>query len=687
MLTRSSFFTSTASSQITRRLSTSTSVSRTSGVAATTSTFVAPQLTNSTRTQMLPGGRSYHRTGPKKASMELAMSPELAEQCNQLAKTAYQTRNLKDALSLYDRVLSYRATADGIKSERYAATLHNIGRVLCDLKNFKGAEQALTEACAIYQELFGEGNLKYADSLGLLGSVYRDLNLFDEAEASFKSALLAYREHVFNHERNSWLPAEGTLPPDQPNESPLSTVAHILADAAMLFMLQDQLDRAAAFLEEALDIRRFLYSKHAKFKPMIAQTLSKLAEIKRALNDITFAEMYINECVEICVETLGRDSPATAAAISSKGNVLAVKQQFVEAKKCYEEAATTYAMAFGKTNPLVGLEMIHIGRMQEMSNDFVAADNSYIKAIEISTQALGADNVQVADALQFRASLCIRKMDHQSAIPMLREAIRIRGAKDTPDPALAALYHKLGDALASLHDPEAEAQFLQAVETHRQIAAFGKTDKSKEIHELMATDVLDDLGLHYVQFKHYDRARECFEEALEYRKKVYGEIHPTIGYSHSNLSVMYMGEEKYDKCEKECLDALAVYEKVTGDTWMAVGDVRMQLGQCYRMMKKYDSALEHLEKALNMRRIKGEVADISCAETLLQLAMLRIDMGVRQEANKHIAEGLQICDKHSSATGSLKSEFVKLQQKLGDGSSEQPQASVPPPGSVPPTSE
>ncbi len=81
-------------------------------------------------------------------------------------------------------------------------------------------------------------------------------------------------------------------------------------------------------------------------------------------------------------------------------------------------------------------------------------------------------------------------------------------------------------------------------------------------------------------------------------------------------------------------------------------------------MKKYDSALEHLEKALNMRRIKGEVSDISCAETLLQLALLRADMGLKEEANVHVAEGLQICDKHSSVTASLKAEFSKLQQKL-----------------------
>lgn len=635
-----------------------------SAVSSSFNVLSSPFLVNAARTQMIGlGGKAYHRTGPKKASTELPMSPELAEQCNQLAKTAFQTRNLKDALSLYDRVLSYREKADGPRSERYCATLFNVGRVLVELKNFKGAEQALTEVCAIYEDMFGEGNLKYADALGQLATVYVHLELFDEAEAAFKSALLAYRENVFNHEKNSWLPGDPDTrqPPDEPNESPLATVAHLLSDASLLFTLQDQLERAAAFLEEALEIRRFLYSKHAKFRPMIAQTLSKLAEIKRALNDIEIAEMYINECVQISVETLGRDSPATAACISSKGNILSMKRKFIEAKKCYEEAATTYAMAFGKASPLVGLEMIHIGRSQELMNDFIGADNNYQKGIDIAKASLGADNVQVADALQHRASLAMRKLDFSSATPMLREAIRIRGLKASAtgktDLALASLYHKLGDALAAQRDPEAEAQFLQSVEVHRSVG--------KAVHDLMATDVLDDLGLHYIQFKHYSRARECFTEALEIRDKQFKENHPTVGYSHSNLSVLAMNEGKYDECEKECLKAMEVYDRLKqDDTWMAIADVRSQLGQCYRAQKKLDQALEQLERCLNMRRVKGEQTDVAVAETLHHLALVRMDKGENDEAEKCATEAMALCDKHASAAAPLKEELVKVIQKL-----------------------
>ena len=91
------------------------------------------------------------------------------------------------------------------------------------------------------------------------------------------------------------------------------------------------------------------------------------------------------------------------------------------------------------------------------------------------------------------------------------------------------------------------------------------------------------------------------------------------------------------------------------------------------ILSAYDDLIE-----VNMRRIKGEVSDISVAETLLQLAHLKLDQGgQRDEANQYIAEGLQICDKHSSATSKLKEEFTKLQQRLASGEGAEPAKIVP----------
>lgn len=73
-----------------------------------------------------------------------------------------------------------------------------------------------------------------------------------------------------------------------------------------------------------------------QYKPIIAQTLNKLCEVRKAIGDIVGAEMAIDECIKICKETLGREHAATAAANSSKASLCVGKRRFREALQFYE---------------------------------------------------------------------------------------------------------------------------------------------------------------------------------------------------------------------------------------------------------------------------------------------------------------------------------------------------------------
>ena len=319
------------------------------------------------------GPRQYSPKGYREAAGRAPMSFEFGEECNSLARAAHQTKNYGDAISLYDRALTMRREKYGPIHEQCAATLHNIGRVFLDMKEYGAAENAFTEAAAIYEQVEGEKSLKYAESMELLALCYTHLKFLDEAEKAFKDSIRVFRDQCYNYGSNSWLPDDRT-PPAEPNKHPLASAAHALADCASLFLLRKQEHQAVVFLEEALEIRRFLYSRHIKFRPMIAQTLNKLCELKKAVDDPVGAEMCINECLEICIETLGRDHPATAQATSSKAGLLAAKKQFREALRLFEESTTTYAVALGKDSPLFGQELMKLGRCQELCDDYVGAE-------------------------------------------------------------------------------------------------------------------------------------------------------------------------------------------------------------------------------------------------------------------------------------------------------------------------
>lgn len=634
--------------------------------AAASSTF----LLASRRHNVFASGKTYHPTGQKLAAQALPLNhPHFIKECNHLAKSAHASRNFGDAVSLYDRVLASRRNEFGLVHLECAATLHNIGRVFIDMREYGGAESALSEAAAIYEKLEGPHSLKYADSLGLLALCYRDLKWLDESEKAFKEALSVYRDACYNHKDSTWLPTSRVVP-DAPNESPLSSVAHLLADCAGIFVVRDQNHRAAVFLEEALEIRRFLYTHHTKFRPIIAQTLAKLAEVKRVEGNIEQAELYINECVEICLLTMGREAPATAAAISSKGNIHAVRQQFREAKKCYEEAITTYALSYGKQSPLVASEMLHLGRMQELLGDLAAAEKTFVRASEIIRAAHGGDHPQLADANMFLAALVMKKADYDRAIPLLRDCVRIRthktfraataSAAATEDPALVFTYHKLGDALAAKRDPEAEAHFLHAIEIYRMNISAGKGDSQR----LLMTDVLDDLGLHYLQFHMHERAEASMREALEIRLERLGESSPMAAYSYSNLSLVYLDKKDYANCETSCKAALKIYDAAKQDTWMAASDAYMTLGQCYSQQQMWGEALKTLSRSLNMRRTHGETAHIQVAETLHEIVKVKIALGETAEASTMLEEASALAEKFQHLTTDLRAAIERTKRSF-----------------------
>ncbi|CAD2214616.1 TPRcontaining protein [Angomonas deanei] len=605
------------------------------------------------------GPRQYAPKGLREAAGRAPMTYEFGEECNVLAKKAHQTKNYGDAISLYDRALSTRREKLGPIHEDCAATLHEIGRVFLDMKEYGAAENALTEAAAIYEKVDGDTSLRYAESLELLALAYTNLKFLDEAEKAFKESIRIFRDHCFNHVSNRWTPDPPAQPPADPSKDPLASAAHALADCANLFLMRGQQHEGIVFLEEALEIRRYLYSRHAKFRPMIAQTLNKLCELKKSIDDAVGAEMCINECLKICVETFGRDHPATAQATSSKASLLAAKKQFREALRLYEESTTTYALTMGKDSPLFGMELVKLGRIQELCEDYVNSEKSYERGIAIIEKNFGADSTQIAEAKTFLGSLLAKKLDLDRALGLFRDVIRIRKSKDPKDPQLAYLYQKVGDVFAMRRETHAEAYFLLAIE------AYKENSTKEPLQRTYMTDVLDDLGLFYLDFQHYDKAEKCFKEALDTRIEMLGENHATVAYSYSNFGLLYLQQQQYEQSEKMCHSALDMYGKTAKSNVLAQADVFTTLGQCTSQQRRFEEAIYWHEKALNIRRTRGDTTETAVAESLNYLARIYATQKRYGKAHKLIQEARRLVFQlNAEITQGLRSEIVRTEEMI-----------------------
>lgn len=608
------------------------------------------------------GSRQYAPKGFREAAARLPMSPEFAEEAFALGKTAHQTKNYGDAVALYDRCLQVRRETLGPISLPCAEVLYQIGRVFIDMREFGAAENALTESSAIYEEKLTTQSEKYAQSLALLAYCYTHLKFFGEAEKGFTEALATYKGLFYNHRANRWVPDDSD-PPKDPNLHPLSSVAHCLADSAALHISQGNESQAVSNLLDALEIRRYLYSRHPKFKPMIAQTLNKLAEIKRAQNDAHAAEQYANECLEICVETMGRDSPATASAVSTKGGLLAAKKKYKEAIKCFEESATTYAMTLGKDNALVGSEFVKLARVQEMGEMFKDAEKSFLKGIDILKKATGEKSVPVAEANTYYAMYLMKKTQYDEAALLLKGAAAVRKAADPNDPALASVYHRLGECLAIRKDNDAEAYYLLAIEQYTTNAIKEATQRT------IMTDVYDDLGLYYLAQKHVDKAEAAFKKALDIRVESIGDTHPTVAYSYSNFALLYLEKQDAKNCITMCDMAISNYQQCRNNqSDLAFADVYTTRAQCHESQRQYDEALNWYFKALEIRRIRGETTEPATAESLHQISKVYIKRKEYANALKFLTEAKKLATKCGTATTELRQQILATEESIPDPS-------------------
>ncbi len=126
---------------------------------------------------------------------------------------------------------------------------------------------------------------------------------------------------------------------------------------------------------------------------------------------------------------------------------------------------------------------------------------------------------------------------------------------------------------------EAEEKYLEALDIFRQLNL-----------ERGEAEVLNDLGLLYVELRQYPKAVECYERSLEIKRKVgwaWGE-----GNSLANLGQLYSKQGEYAKAVDHAEQAVKAYEKANDQK--AIGRSFYELANIYEKVGQIPKAIESL---------------------------------------------------------------------------------------------
>ena len=195
--------------------------------------------------------------------------------------------------------------------------------------------------------------------------------------------------------------------------------------------------------------------------------------------------------------------------------------------------------------------------------------------------------------------------------------------------------------LGSLYDfngcyKEAEPLFNQALEIRRKI--YG------EYHPSVASS-LNNLAELYRKEGKYNEAEPLYKQSLEITRKIYGEYHPYIATSLNNLAALYYEEGRYAEAEPLYKQALEILRKIYGEYHPSVAQSINNLAVLYRKEGKYNEAEPLLKQSLEIRRkIYGEYHP-DVAQSLNNLALLYDEEGRYAEAEPLYKQALEILRK------------------------------------------
>ncbi len=228
------------------------------------------------------------------------------------------------------------------------------------------------------------------------------------------------------------------------------------------------------------------------------------------------------------------------------------------------------------------------------------------------------------------SSLTAAKLAKKLGIPELEAIFLLSGAK--------------GLTLMGMRD-RAEVCYLKAEELLRDLV---KKDESflKEL-----ADVLNDLGIIYVETNEKEKGENYLEEALKIRRELAEKNEaylPMLAQTLNNLASLYKDTKRYDKADELFDEAEKIYRKLVEKDENYVIDLAVVLcnyGALCRVIREFEKAEKLYREALDIFKKLTE-KDIfynsAVADVLMYLSGLYRDMGDFDKAEEYMKRANEV---------------------------------------------
>ncbi len=302
------------------------------------------------------------------------------------------------------------------------------------------------------------------------------------------------------------------------------------------------------------------------------------------------------------------------------------------------EAATLREAALGADNLEVAEALDILGRLLERSGDYPAARSTLERALRIKESQLGGKHADVADTLEALAMAVQQAGDLGQARPLYERGLRIR------EDVLGSDAAEVGAALTGLGWVQLDQGDLSVGRVTLE-RALRIRERTLGPNHLRTSQTLAHLGRLYRDVREYDQARATFERALRIQERVLGPDHPDLGYVLTHFGALYERLDDFAQARPLMERSLAIREKTLGPNHPSVAWNLTHLAIVFRGSGDNAAALPLIERALRIQEQALGPSHPQLAETLRNRA--RIAQGLRNYplARSDLERALQISER------------------------------------------
>jgi serine/threonine protein kinase/uncharacterized protein HemY len=308
-------------------------------------------------------------------------------------------------------------------AEVRAALYEAAGNAYRGLGAYGDAERVLKEALALRTQESPPDAEGYANVLVAQGMLMREQGRFEDAEARMREAL------------DVLLDAQSVTP---------EAIHRTRLELAEMLRRLARLDEGAELANTTL---RAVERSSGPQRQLHARSLYTLGRIRAAQGQLPEAQQLLRRALD---EELSIGSTVTEDMIEARNglaDVLVTMGKSVEAEPLLRQIVDDVTRLYGDVHPMVGVAYTNLGNaLSDIPEKFGAAEQAYLKAIDIVSQTKGPQHQEIATAHNNLGALYLKTQEWQRAADAYAKSIALRSTllgERHPDTASTRIGHAL----------------------------------------------------------------------------------------------------------------------------------------------------------------------------------------------------------------------------------------------------